>query len=97
MAEITASLVKDLREKTGATEFLGYETESAEGNLLAILVDGKEVASLEGGQSGDLLILDFARRRHLEALMRPPHSLDHEASVGHRPGAAGRSRDRPCR
>src|SRR5476649_615756 len=35
-----------LREKLGATEFLGYETESAEGVVTALVKDGKEVASL---------------------------------------------------
>src|SRR4029450_1095984 len=32
-----------LREKAGATEFLGYETESAEGVVAALGKDGKEV------------------------------------------------------
>ena len=31
----------DLREKTGATEFLGYTTERAEAAILALVVDGK--------------------------------------------------------
>lgn len=34
----------DLREKTGATDFLGYEMESAEGIINGIIVDGAEVA-----------------------------------------------------
>src|SRR3954470_18454701 len=33
-----------LREKLGSTEFLGYETETAEGVVVAIVRDGKEVA-----------------------------------------------------
>ena len=33
-----------LREELGATEFLGYETESAEGVVLAIMRDGARVA-----------------------------------------------------
>jgi len=32
-----------IREKQGATEFLGYETESAEGRILAIIVNGEQV------------------------------------------------------
>ena len=36
-----------LREKLGATEFLGYETESAEGVVAALVKDGKDVDSLE--------------------------------------------------
>ncbi|MGG5886187.1 alanine--tRNA ligase [Falsiroseomonas sp. HC035] len=39
----------DIREKLGATEFLGYSTESAEGSILAILVDGKPVDSAPAG------------------------------------------------
>ncbi|MEP7029922.1 MAG: alanine--tRNA ligase, partial [Pseudolabrys sp.] len=41
-----------LREKLGATEFLGYETESAEGVVAALLKDGKEVTELKKGDSG---------------------------------------------
>jgi len=41
-----------LREKIGATEFLGYETESAEGVVAALVKDGKEVAELKKGESG---------------------------------------------
>ncbi len=41
-----------LREKVGATEFLGYETESAEGVVAALVSDGKEVAELKKGDSG---------------------------------------------
>jgi alanyl-tRNA synthetase len=32
----------EIKEKTGATEFLGYATESAEGEILAIVVNGAE-------------------------------------------------------
>jgi alanyl-tRNA synthetase len=32
----------EIKEKTGATEFLGYATESAEGEILALVVDGAE-------------------------------------------------------
>jgi alanyl-tRNA synthetase len=39
----------DIREKLGATEFLGYSTESAEGSILAILVDGKPVDAAPAG------------------------------------------------
>ena len=41
-----------MREKVGATEFLGYETESAEGVVAALVKDGKEVAELKKGESG---------------------------------------------
>ena len=45
-----------LREKLGATEFLGYETESAEGVVAALVKDGKEVASLGKGESGVVVV-----------------------------------------
>ncbi len=38
-----------VRDKVGATEFLGYETESAEGRIVALLVDGKPVAAADKG------------------------------------------------
>jgi alanyl-tRNA synthetase len=40
----------DLKERLGATEFLGYATESAEGEILALVVDG---APVEQAQTGD--------------------------------------------
>ena len=45
-----------LREKTGGTEFLGYETESAEGFVSALVRDGKEVSSLRKGESGAVVL-----------------------------------------
>jgi alanyl-tRNA synthetase len=45
-----------LREKTGATEFLGYETESAEGEVEALVKDGKEVATLKKGEGGAVIL-----------------------------------------
>ena len=45
-----------LREKLGATEFLGYETESAEGVVSALVKDGKEVTHLKAGEQGALLL-----------------------------------------
>jgi alanyl-tRNA synthetase len=45
-----------LREKVGATEFLGYETESAEGVVSALVKDGKEVAALGQGESGVVVV-----------------------------------------
>ena len=46
-----------LRERVGATDFLGYETETAEGVIQAIVKDGSEVAVLEAGEKG-LLVLN---------------------------------------
>jgi alanyl-tRNA synthetase len=39
----------DIREETGATEFLGYEVESAEGQVLALVVDGAVVQEAADG------------------------------------------------
>jgi alanyl-tRNA synthetase len=38
-----------VRERTGATEFLGYETERAEGMVLALVRDGRETAAAAEG------------------------------------------------
>ena len=45
-----------LREKLGATEFLGYETESAEGEVLALVRDGKEATELKSGETGFVVL-----------------------------------------
>jgi alanyl-tRNA synthetase len=45
-----------LREKLGATEFLGYETESAEGVVTALVKDGKEIDSLKAGETGSIVL-----------------------------------------
>jgi alanyl-tRNA synthetase len=45
-----------LREKLGATEFLGYETETAEGAVTALVKDGKEVDSLKAGETGSIVL-----------------------------------------
>ena len=46
-----------IKERVGATEFLGYDTEVAEGVVLAILRDGAEVHELKAGESG-LVVLN---------------------------------------
>jgi alanyl-tRNA synthetase len=46
----------NLREKLGATEFLGYDTENAEGVVVALVRDGKEVATLKKGESGAVVL-----------------------------------------
>jgi alanyl-tRNA synthetase len=45
-----------LREKLGATEFLGYETETAEGVVAALVKDGKEVDSLKAGDTAAIVL-----------------------------------------
>ena len=43
-----------IRDTLGATEFLGYETNSAEGVVLSLLQDNKEVKNLKSGDEGIL-------------------------------------------
>ena len=45
-----------LREKLGAAEFLGYDTEVAEGVVTALVKDGNEVTSLNKGDSGAVVM-----------------------------------------
>lgn len=42
----------DLSDAFGSTEFLGYDTEVAEGQTLALIHDGAQVSSLAEGQTG---------------------------------------------
>ena len=46
----------DLRERLGATEFLGYSTEQAEGLVTAILADGKEVDEAPVGADVSVIV-----------------------------------------
>jgi len=46
----------DLRERVGATEFLGYSTESAEGEVLALVVDGAAVQHARAGQAAAVIL-----------------------------------------
>jgi alanyl-tRNA synthetase len=45
-----------LREALGATEFLGYETETAEGAVTALVKDGQQVESLKAGEQGAIVL-----------------------------------------
>jgi alanyl-tRNA synthetase len=45
-----------LRDKVGPTEFLGYETETAEGEVKALVRDNREVAELKAAESGAVLL-----------------------------------------
>jgi len=51
----TADYWFPLRERFGATEFLGYETESAEAIVQTIIRGGPEVSELKTGESGELI------------------------------------------
>ncbi|HEY5226546.1 MAG TPA: alanine--tRNA ligase, partial [Methylovirgula sp.] len=53
---VTEKIWFELKEKLGASEFLGYETESAEGIVVALLQDGHEVEQLESGAAGQIIL-----------------------------------------
>jgi alanyl-tRNA synthetase len=46
----------ELRQRLGATEFLGYDADVAEGKVVALLVDGKEVQQAEAGKRVSILV-----------------------------------------
>jgi alanyl-tRNA synthetase len=46
----------DLRQKLGPTEFLGYDADTAEGKVLALLVAGKPVQRVEQGQDVSIIV-----------------------------------------
>jgi alanyl-tRNA synthetase len=52
----TEKLWFELKEELGATEFLGYETESASGEIMAIVKDGARVTSLKEGERGTVIV-----------------------------------------
>jgi alanyl-tRNA synthetase len=52
----TETIWFELKEKFGATEFLGYDTESAEGVVLAIVKDGKSVDSADVGDDVQIVV-----------------------------------------
>ena len=51
-----ATIWYDIAQKHGTTDFLGYDTESAEGQILVIVKDGAVVAKLAAGESGTLVL-----------------------------------------
>ncbi|PLS20525.1 alanine--tRNA ligase [Neptunicoccus cionae] len=46
----------DVADKEGSTEFLGYDTEEAEGQIRAVVVDGKPVERAETGAAVQLVL-----------------------------------------
>ncbi len=51
-----AAIWFDLAEAHGATEFLGYEEENAEGQILALVREGKPVEAAETGESVQIVL-----------------------------------------
>ncbi len=52
----TETIWFELKEKHGATEFLGYDTETAEGVVQAIVRDGKAVDSAPAGEQVQVIV-----------------------------------------
>jgi alanyl-tRNA synthetase len=52
----TESVWFEVRERVGATEFLGYETEMAEGKVVAIVADGTPVESIAAGAEAGVIV-----------------------------------------
>ncbi|UPY38729.1 alanine--tRNA ligase [Sediminicoccus sp. KRV36] len=52
----TETLWFDVKEKLGATEFLGYSTERAEGTIAAIIADGGSVNSVAQGRDVSIIL-----------------------------------------
>ena len=46
----------EIRDAVGTTEFLGYETEKAEGVITALVADGKQVKSLNAGDKASIVV-----------------------------------------
>ena len=46
----------ELSEKINPTEFLGYETETVEGEILAIVSEGQEIKKLSSGEKGWMIV-----------------------------------------
>ncbi|MBN42874.1 MAG: alanine--tRNA ligase [Alphaproteobacteria bacterium] len=46
----------DIRDETGATEFLGYDTDTAEGKVTAIVVDGQRVEAATPGHDVAVIV-----------------------------------------
>ena len=51
-----AAIWFDLAEKHGVTEFLGYDTETAEGQIVALVTDGKEAGSAATGAKVQIVV-----------------------------------------
>jgi alanyl-tRNA synthetase len=52
----TDALWFELKEEFGATEFLGYETEAASGEIVALVKDGARVKEIKAGERGIVLV-----------------------------------------
>jgi alanyl-tRNA synthetase len=46
----------EIKDKAGATDFLGYDTETAEGVIQALVRDGKQVETATSGDQVDVVV-----------------------------------------
>ena len=51
-----ATIWFELADKHGATEFLGYDTETAEGQIVALVAEGKEIGSAATGAKVQIVV-----------------------------------------
>ncbi|WP_298431474.1 alanine--tRNA ligase [uncultured Jannaschia sp.] len=51
-----AAIWFDLAEEHGSTEFLGYDTETAEGQVLALVRDGDAIDAVEAGETAAMVL-----------------------------------------
>jgi alanyl-tRNA synthetase len=52
----TASLWFDIKERVGASEFLGYAMDKAQASITALVKDGAEVQTLNAGDTGQIIV-----------------------------------------
>ncbi|MEM5472506.1 alanine--tRNA ligase [Hoeflea sp. AS60] len=52
----TETIWYEIKDKAGATDFLGYDTEAAEGVILALVRDGKQVDAAQSGELVDVVV-----------------------------------------
>ncbi|KGF67481.1 alanyl-tRNA synthetase [Hoeflea sp. BAL378] len=52
----TETIWYEIKDKAGATDFLGYDTEAAEGVILALVRDGAQVETAEAGELVDVVV-----------------------------------------
>jgi alanyl-tRNA synthetase len=52
----TSAIWFDIKDKKGATDFLGYKMTEAQAEVVALVKDGKEVSELKAGEKGSLIV-----------------------------------------
>ncbi|MFM7083944.1 MAG: alanine--tRNA ligase [Hyphomicrobium sp.] len=52
----TENIWFEIKEKMGSTEFLGYDTETAEGTILTLVSRAQQVSDLQSGDEGALIV-----------------------------------------